>query len=127
VDTGLDENEAELGVLVLAVAFKMLAHRDGLFDELVKVFWNFRSKTVASKNAKNLVSCYNLDLCNSMRITENYTDLRGSVTLLCELANLVLDLIWGSLEPVWSSSAVGNGRGRNALAVAVHATHIGGF
>lgn len=30
VDTRLDENEAELGVLVLAVALEVLADRDGL-------------------------------------------------------------------------------------------------
>ena len=30
VDTGLDENEAELGVLVLAVALEVLADGDGL-------------------------------------------------------------------------------------------------
>jgi hypothetical protein len=30
VDTGLDKNEAELGVLVLAVALEVLADRDGL-------------------------------------------------------------------------------------------------
>ena len=35
MDTGLDENETELGVLVLAVALKMLADLDGLLDEHV--------------------------------------------------------------------------------------------
>lgn len=30
MDTGLDENEAELGVLVLAVALEVLADSDGL-------------------------------------------------------------------------------------------------
>jgi hypothetical protein len=30
VDTGLDENETELGVLVLAVALEMLADSDSL-------------------------------------------------------------------------------------------------
>ena len=30
MDTGLDQNEAELGVLVLAVALKVLADGDGL-------------------------------------------------------------------------------------------------
>jgi hypothetical protein len=30
VDTGLDENKAELGVLVFSVALKMLANGDGL-------------------------------------------------------------------------------------------------
>jgi hypothetical protein len=37
VDTGLDENEAEFGVLVLAVALEMLADGDGLLDEHVKI------------------------------------------------------------------------------------------
>ena len=31
VDAGLDENEAELGVLVLAVALEVLADRNGLY------------------------------------------------------------------------------------------------
>jgi hypothetical protein len=33
VDTGLDQNEAELGVLVLAVALEVLADSDGLKSE----------------------------------------------------------------------------------------------
>jgi hypothetical protein len=32
VDAGLDENQAELGVLVLAVTLKVLADSDGLDD-----------------------------------------------------------------------------------------------
>lgn len=32
MDTGLDKNEAELGVLVLAVALKVLADGNSLFD-----------------------------------------------------------------------------------------------
>lgn len=35
VDTGLDENETELGVLVLSVALKMLADSDGLAIDLL--------------------------------------------------------------------------------------------
>jgi hypothetical protein len=34
VDTGLDENETELGVLVLAVALEMLADSDGLHIDI---------------------------------------------------------------------------------------------
>jgi len=41
VDTGLDENETELGVLVLSVALEMLSHGDGLLDQHVKVLWDF--------------------------------------------------------------------------------------
>jgi hypothetical protein len=33
VDAGLDENQAELGVLVLAVALEVLADGDGLESE----------------------------------------------------------------------------------------------
>jgi hypothetical protein len=36
VDTGLDQNEAELGVLVLAVALKVLADSDSLIDKSVQ-------------------------------------------------------------------------------------------
>lgn len=62
MDTGLDENQAELGVLVLAVALEVLADSDGLehrwlalrsrlvhakfdktylLDQHVKVLWDF--------------------------------------------------------------------------------------
>jgi len=34
VDTGLDENEAELSVLVLAVALEVLADGDGLKENI---------------------------------------------------------------------------------------------
>jgi len=37
VDTGLDQNEAELGVLVLAVALEVLADGDGLFPTRVSM------------------------------------------------------------------------------------------
>jgi len=36
VDTGLDQNQAELGVLVLAVALEVLADSDGLVVTLVR-------------------------------------------------------------------------------------------
>lgn len=40
VDPGLDENETELGVLVLAVALKVLSDGDGLLDQHVQVLWD---------------------------------------------------------------------------------------
>lgn len=64
VDSGFDENEAELGVLVLSIALEMLADsdslRDGsavkkmeiwngdmtyLLDQHVEIFWDFGCKT----------------------------------------------------------------------------------
>lgn len=35
MDTGFDENQTVLGVLVLAITFKMLADGDGLLDQMV--------------------------------------------------------------------------------------------
>jgi hypothetical protein len=40
VDTGLDENEAKLRVLVLAVDLEVLADGDGLLDEVPEVLRN---------------------------------------------------------------------------------------
>jgi hypothetical protein len=59
-----------------------------------------------------------------MRISQQNTDLGGSVALFGEFADLFLYLIGGGLQPGRWVSAVGDGRGSNALAVAVHTTHI---
>lgn len=45
MDTRLDENEAELGVLVLAVGLQVLADGNCLFDEMPKILRDLRSKT----------------------------------------------------------------------------------
>ena len=45
VDAGLDENETELGVLVLAVSLEVLADGDSLFDEVPEVLGDLGSKT----------------------------------------------------------------------------------
>ena len=37
MDTGLDENQTELAVLVLAVTLEVLADGDGLLDEVVQI------------------------------------------------------------------------------------------
>lgn len=88
----------------------------------------------------------NLDLGNSVRVTENNTDLRRVGTLPGKLADLLLNLVGGGLEPVkllvslvcsttdfpgdepaWGSPGVGNRGGRNTLSVRVKATHLFGF
>jgi len=83
MNSGLDENQSELGVLVLAVALEMLSYGNSLFDKHVQVFRNLRCQTFSLKDAKNLVSGHDLDLGDSMRVTEDDTDLRGSCALLC--------------------------------------------
>ena len=53
-----------------------------------------------------------LDLSNTVGVTEDHTNLGRSGTLLCELADLVNDLIGGGLEPRRGGAAVGEGGGR---------------
>lgn len=49
VDTRLDENEAELSVLVLAVGLEVLADGDGLLDEHVEVLWDVGAEALKRK------------------------------------------------------------------------------
>lgn len=41
MDAGFDKNEAEFRVLVLAVGLEVFADRNGLFDKVPEVFWDF--------------------------------------------------------------------------------------
>ena len=45
MDAGLDQNETELGVLVLAVGLKVLADRDRLFDKVPEILGDLGRKT----------------------------------------------------------------------------------
>lgn len=67
-----------------------------------------------------------LDLGNSVGVTQDDTDLGGGGTLLGQLADLVDDLLGGGLEPRGGAAAVGQSRGRNSLSVGVKTTHLGG-
>jgi hypothetical protein len=53
--------------------------------------------------------------------------LRRGRALLCQLADLVDDLLGSGLEPRRRGARVGDGRGRNALAFRMHTTHGGGW
>ena len=85
------------------------------------------NRTVRFENSENLVTCKiwlasfstpyslrieskrtsnNLDLSNTVRVSEDNTDLGWSCTLLGELANLVDNLLGGSLQPRGRSAGV---------------------
>ena len=51
------------------------------------------------------------DLGNAVGVAQDDTDLRGSSTLLGELADLLDDLLGGGLEPRRGSARVGDGGG----------------
>jgi hypothetical protein len=124
VDSGLDENESELCVLVISVSLKVLADRDGLLDEVVKVLWKLGSEAMSLEDPKNLVTGDVLDLRNSVRISEDDTNLRRRGTFPGEFANLLCYLLRRDLEPGGRIARVRDGGGRNALAIAVKTTHF---
>lgn len=124
MNTGLDENQTELGITVLSVSLQVLANGNSLLDELVQVLGDLGSETVALENTENLVTSDGTDLGNAMEISENDTDLRGSQTLLGQLADLVNDFLGRGLEPRGRRATVGESRGGNSLARCVHAAHL---
>lgn len=77
----------------------------------------FSKRTVGPQDTENLVTGHVLDLGNTGRVPELHADLRRRQALLRELADLVDDLLGRGLEPGGRGAAVGEGRGRHALAV----------
>jgi hypothetical protein len=49
VNTRLDQNQAELGVLVLAIRLKVFTHGDSLLDQMPEVLRDRRCKAWASQ------------------------------------------------------------------------------
>lgn len=101
VDTRLNKNQTELGVLVLAVAFKMLTNLYSLLDKHVKILWNLWSKSVSLEDTYDLLSSYRLNLSDTVGITKDNSDLGWGKTLLSELAYVLLNISSRNLQPRW--------------------------
>ena len=127
VDAALDEDEAELGVLVLAVALEVLADLDGLLDEHVQILGNLGGEAVGLEDADDLLAGDGLDLGDAVGVAEDDADLGGGEALLGELANMLLDLLGADLEPRGGSALVGAGGLGDALSGCVKTAHAVGF
>ena len=88
MNSALDEDEAELTVLILSVSLQVLPNVHGLLDQVIKVLGNFRSETVLLQDSEDLVSGDSLNLGNTVVVSKDDTDLRGRGALLGELNNL---------------------------------------
>jgi len=75
VDTGLHQDETELGVTVLAAALKVLADGDGLLDEEVEVLWDVGRQTLGLEHTQDLVPSHKAHLRHSVRVTQDDTNL----------------------------------------------------
>ena len=64
MDSALNKNESELGVLVLPVSLKMLSDGHGLLDQIIAVLGQSGSHSLAFQDAENLVAGDESDLEN---------------------------------------------------------------
>ena len=124
VDSGFNQNKSELGVLVLVVSVQMLADGYSLLDKHVQILGDLRGKTVLLQQTEDLVAGDALDLGDTVRVSEQDTNLRRGQTLLGELAHVVLNLGRGGLQPGRRGSLVRKRGLGNALTVRMHTTHL---
>ena len=109
VDSAFDKNKVKLGVLVLSVLLKVLTHGDGLLDKMVKILWDLWGHTLSLEDSENLGTSDVLHLRDSEGVSESDTDLRWGETLLCELDDMLSDILRLELQPRWRSSLVREG------------------
>jgi hypothetical protein len=100
VDAGLNENQVELGVLILAVGVKMLAHTNSLLNEEIEILREFSCEASGLENTENFVTGDGIHLSDTVLITKDDTDLGRGHTLLGHLSNHVLDLKMRKREEV---------------------------
>ena len=62
MDSALNKNESELGVLVLPVSLKMLSDGDGLLDQIVAVLGQSGGHALAFQDTEDLVASNETDL-----------------------------------------------------------------
>lgn len=77
VDSWFNKNQTEFAVLVLAIAFQMLADGNGFFDQIVQILWDVWFQTQRFHDPQDLVTGNETDLGNTMRITKDDTCLMG--------------------------------------------------
>jgi len=106
VDTRFNQNKTEFGILVLSVTFQMLTDLNGLLNKHVKIFWDFRGKSIGLQQTDNLLSSDRFDLSNTIGVTKDDTNLRWSQTLLSKLAYMFFHIRSRNLQPRWRRTLV---------------------
>jgi len=99
VNSALNKDEMKLGILVLSVLLEMLAHGNGLLDEVIEVLWDLWGHSLNLEDSQNLRASNTLDLWDTEGISEGDTNLRWSKTLLGELKDMLGDILRLKLQP----------------------------
>lgn len=85
MDPRLDQDQAELRVLVAAAALEVLADGDRLLDHAVEVLGDFGRKALRFQDADDLRPRDVLDLADRKLVAEDKPDPRGGVPFLASL------------------------------------------
>jgi len=117
VDSALNQDQSELGVLVSAALLQVLSDVHSLFDQMVEIFGDLRSEACLLQNTQNLAASHALDLGNAVAVSESDADLGGGASLLGELHNLLDEVVGGNLDPAGGRLAVGEASAGNTLAL----------
>ena len=125
VNAALNQNQAELGILVLAIPVQVLADGHCLLDEVVHILRQGGCQAIRLQDAQDVVACDSLDLRDAEAISQCHANLRRGEALLGKLADVIAHILWLHLQPSRRRSLVGDGRGGYALALAIHAPHLG--
>lgn len=73
VNSGLDENQPELAVLILPVALQMLPDGHGLLDEVVEVLGQIGDLAIGFHDPEDLLAGHESDLSDSIGIPQDDT------------------------------------------------------
>ena len=75
MDSGLDQNKSELGVLVLFVSLQVLSNLDSLLNQHVQILGDGGGEASLLQDSEDLGASNTLDLGDSVRISEDDADL----------------------------------------------------
>ena len=75
------------------------------------------------KDTDNLLTSNRFDLCDSVRVTQNNTNLRGSQALLRKLADMIFNVFRRDFEPGGRTAFVRQGTLGDTLSGSMHTTH----
>ncbi len=126
MNTGLNENQTELAVLVLVplVILQVLLDGHSLLDKHIQILRDGGREAVGLEDTQDLVTSDGLDLCNTAGVTKNHTDLGRGKALLGQLADEVLHLRGSDLDPAAGGALVRQGTLGDALSGGVHTSHL---
>lgn len=117
MNSALYEDKSELSVLILSVFLHMLPYVNSLLDQVVKVFGNFRGKSVLLQNSKNLAASDTLNLGDAVVVSEDDTDLGRRTSLFGQLDDL-FDQVGGiNLDPAGRGLSVRKTSSGNTFAI----------